>query len=253
MSQPTTNARLSALRTLAARRINLALNRLGYRVSRTTPAETAMESGLRRAAARGTRLETIIDVGASNGSWSEIAHKFFSGAKYLLIEANAVHEDGLRAFKGRVPNADYVLAAAGDRVGTLHFDGRDPMGGLASTTPGEGMVTVRSTTIDHEVATRGLPPPYAIKLDTHGFEVPILEASRATLAQTNLLVIEVYNFTLLPGALRFQEMCNYLAPLGFSPIDLCDPMYRPKDGAFWQCDLFFARSDRPEFADNNYA
>jgi len=253
MSQPTTNARLTAFRALAARRINQALHRLGYRVTRTTPAETAMESGLRRSAERGTRVKTFIDVGASNGSWSEIARKFFGDANYLLIEANGVHEEGLRAFKQRVPNVDYVLAAAGDRVGTLHFWGEAPLGGVASTTPEEGTIAVPATTIDHEVATRGLPPPYAIKLDTHGFEVPILEGARATLAQTNLLVIEVYNFTLMPGALRFQEMCDYLAPLGFSPIDLCDPMYRPKDGAFWQCDLFFARSDRPEFADNTYA
>jgi len=253
MSEPTTNGRLTALRNLAAQRINGALHRLGYRVTRTTPAETAMESGLRRAAARGIRLETIIDVGASNGSWSEIAHKYFSDAKYLLIEANAVHEDGLRAFKQRIPGSDYVLAAGGDRVGTVYFAGAEPLGGVASTTPEEGMNIVPSTTIDHEVATRGLRPPYAIKLDTHGFEVPILEGAKATLAQANLLVIEVYNFTLMPGALRFQEMCAYLAPLGFSPIDLCDPMYRPKDGAFWQCDLFFARSDRPEFADNSYA
>jgi len=253
MSEPTTNGRLTALRNLAAQRINGALQRLGYRVTRTIPAETAMESGLRRAAARGIPLRTIIDVGASNGSWSDIAHKYFSDAKYLLIEANSVHEDGLRAFKQRVPGSDYVLAAGGDRVGTVYFDGAAPLGGVASTNPEEGMSVVPSTTIDHEVATRGLPPPYAIKLDTHGFEVPILEGAKATLAQANLLVIEVYNFTLMPGALRFQEMCAYLAPLGFSPIDLCDPMYRPKDGAFWQCDLFFARSDRPEFADNKYA
>ena len=144
------------------------------------------------------------------------------------------------------------MAAAGDRIGSLSFDAQDPLGGVASTTVAEGMITVPATTIDHEVSARSLPGPFAIKLDTHGFELPILEGAKATLRETSLLVIEVYNFTLLPGALRFHEMCAYLAPLGFSPIDLCDPMYRPKDGAFWQCDLFFARNDIPELQSNTY-
>ena len=33
---------------------------------------------------------------------------------------------------------------------------------------------VRETTIDHEIGAYGLPGPYLIKLDTHGYEAPIL-------------------------------------------------------------------------------
>lgn len=243
---------LSSLQKKAAQRINMALYGLGYRVSRVAPGPTSMEAGLMRASARGTQIGTVIDVGASNGSWSETALKYFERARYLLVEANAVHRPGLESFKQRVPGSDYVLAAAGDRMGTLSFDMSDPLGGRASSTATKGMVTVPATTIDHEVATRALPGPYAIKLDTHGFELPILEGAKATLPQTNLLIIEVYNFTLVPGSLRFFEMCNHLAALGFSPIDLCDPMNRPKDGAFWQCDMFFARNDIAAFQSNSY-
>lgn len=40
---------------------------------------------------------------------------------------------------------------------------------------------VPATTIDLEVAERGLQAPFVIKLDTHGFELPILNGARGTL------------------------------------------------------------------------
>jgi hypothetical protein len=120
-------------------------------------------------------------------------------------------------------------------------------------TPREGYVRVPVTTIDAQVAQRQLKPPFLIKLDTHGFEVSILNGAQATLRQTNLLVIETYNFHLLPDSLRFHEMCSFMEARGFRPIDLVEPMHRERDQALWQFDLVFIRADRPEFQSSSYA
>jgi FkbM family methyltransferase len=240
---------------LAGRKANAVLGRIGYRIARTDPPldPSSMRAGLQRAADRGIEVGTIIDVGASDGRWSDLALASFPNARSLLVEMNEEHVPGLLAFKQRRPGADYVLAAAGAKVGHIHINiTDDPFGGAALPAEAAGSKRVPATTIDHEVASRGLPGPYLVKLDTHGFEVPILEGAHKTLREASLLVIEVYNFTLMPGALRFHEMIARLDAAGFRPIDLCEPMYRPKDGAFWQCDLFFARSDRREFASNTY-
>jgi FkbM family methyltransferase len=239
----------------AGRRANVVLGKLGYSIRRASAAidPASMAGGLKRAADRGLRVGTIIDVGASDGRWCDEALAYFPGTRSFLIEANEQHEPGLRAFKARVPGSDYVVAAAGREVGHLYFETSDDLfGGAAKPAGDAGTKLVPATTIDHEVATRSLPGPYLIKLDTHGFEVPILEGATKTLSAACLLIIEVYNFTLMPGALRFQEMIARLDAAGFRPIDLVEPMYRPKDGAFWQCDMFFARADRPEFASNSY-
>jgi hypothetical protein len=108
------------------------------------------------------------------------------------------------------------------------------------------------TTIDYEVQSRQLEGPYLVKLDTHGFEPEILDGASSTLQQTATLIVEAYNFELRPGVLRFYELCALLAGRGFRPIDLIDPMRRPKDGAFWQVDIVFARSDLPLFEDRTY-
>jgi len=101
--------------------------------------------------------------------------------------------------------------------------------------------------IDSLVAERGLPPPFLVKLDTHGFEAPILAGAAETLRRAELLVIEAYNFRLTPECLRFHELIAYLEQRGFRCLDICE-VSRRADGVLWQMDLFFARGDRSQFA-----
>ena len=54
-------------------------------------------------------------------------------------------------------------------------------------------------------AQYSLPGPHLIKLDTHGYEVPILCGATETLRNTNLLVIETYNFRLIEAACFFMK------------------------------------------------
>jgi hypothetical protein len=111
---------------------------------------------------------------------------------------------------------------------------------------------VNSTRIDTIIEKYSLRPPYLIKLDTHGFEIPILEGASETLKQTNLLVIEAYNFRITENSLRFFELCRYMEEKGFLPVDISDMTRRKKDYSFWQMDISFIRKESPEFKDNAY-
>lgn len=198
-------------------------------------------------------IKTVIDIGASNGSWSEMILPIYPQAYYLLIEANTCHEEGLLAFKANNTQSDFVLAVAGDLAGDIFFDKSDPFGGIASHEKSEKINTcLPCVTVDDEVAKRKLEGPFLLKLDTHGFEVPIIKGAEETLKNTNLIFIETYNFDIEKTSLRFWEMCQFLYGKGFRPIDLCEPMHRPKDGAFWQIDILFVRNDREEFNSNKY-
>lgn len=204
--------------------------------------EWTMRAALTRAGS--IHVASVIDVGASDGMWSRLAREIWPSARYLLIEAQPVHRAALE--KGEF---DYVLAAAGDGPGTTHFNAEDPFGGWAhQQATGLNDIVVPMTTIDIEVAQRGLVGPFLIKLDTHGFEREILDGAAATIRDASLLVIEAYNFELRPGSLRFHELCGLLESAGFRPVDLADPMHRPYDGSFWQVDMIFARSSEARFA-----
>lgn len=213
----------------------------------------SLRAALKRCLSRGLHIETIIDVGASDGRWSLVAREAFPKAFCLLIEAQDGHKKALECLKRRESRFDYIIAAAGDRNGTVFFNADDLFGGLASATPvGNHCITVPMVTVDEEVSRRALSPPFLLKMDTHGFELPILEGAKNTLAASSLVVIETYNFKLTADSLKFHEMCTFMESKGFSCVDLIQPMHRPGDHAFWQMDLIFTPSESDVFSSNSY-
>lgn len=213
----------------------------------------SLRAALKRCKGRGVHIETIIDVGASDGRWSLVVKKAFPEAFCLLIEAQEGHKKALEKLKSRVSRIDYVIAAAGSRQGTIYFDADDLFGGLASSTPvGNNCVSVPMVTVDEEISYRKLSPPFLLKLDTHGFELPILEGAKNTLSLASMVIIETYNFKLTNDSLKFYEMCTFMESKGFSCVDLVQPMHRPGDHAFWQMDLIFIPSGERVFTSNSY-
>lgn len=239
------------------RLINYLFGLLGYKIIKTqfeVPSVRTMRSAVQRLAEKHP-INTIIDVGASNGLWSRNAMDFYPVAQYLLIEANPVHTQALDAFTVEKLNAQFILAAAGDKQGghiNFSFNKDDPYAGQASYTPSDASTEILETSIDHQVEIRGLKGPYLLKLDTHGFEIPIFKGAANVLLNTKVIIVESYNFRISTECLLFYEMCEYLDNLGFRCVDLADPLWRLYDGAFWQMDLIFIKKDNPEFLYSNY-
>lgn len=230
---------------------------LGYQLVNKRKSATAhgtMESAL-QSLARKLQIKTIIDVGASSGIWTRLAMKYFPAPEYLLVEANSAYSRQLAAFAQAHANVQFVVAAAGESHGgrvEFSFDRADPYGGQASNWPHANSMSVPEITIAGEAASRDLEGPYLIKLDTHGFEVPILRGASGILPDIHAIIVECYNFRISPEALLFHEMCAYLDQLGFRCIDIADPLWRPYDEAFWQIDMVFVRKDSPEFMHVGY-
>jgi FkbM family methyltransferase len=225
----------------------------GYTLTRIDPERATMNRAMQAVAARQHPLATVIDIGASNGQWSAAFMAHYPQANYLLIEAQPIHEKALQAFCRQHPNAQYVLAAGGAASGEVFFNATHPLGGQAAYRPfSANNIVVPVTTVDEEIARRDLPGSFLLKLDTHGFELPILSGATAVLHQTEAIVIECYNFRIAPDCLLFHEMAAHLSSLGFRCIDLVDVMYRPYDNALWQMDMVFIRADRPEFSYQDY-
>lgn len=200
------------------------------------------------------KINTIIDIGASDGRWSESIMHFFPKANYILVEAQSVHLEGLKKFCKKYSNSDYILAAAGDKDGYCFFDDSEPLGGAASNEERAwAKVKLPMVKVDSLVKQKKLQPPYLLKLDTHGFELEIINGANNLLKQTELLIIEAYIFRLHDKAMLFYELCFEMDKRGFRLIDFSEPLWRPKDMALWQWDLFFIKKDNPVFNSNSYA
>ncbi|AFY75127.1 hypothetical protein Syn7502_03256 [Synechococcus sp. PCC 7502] len=213
----------------------------------------SLNSAFRRISTKNIPIKTVIDIGASNGCWTKVAKKYFPNASYFLVEANPYHLRSLENFKSSVQNVDFILAAAGDTDGEIYFDASDPFGGVAFYEDKQGLNNkVLAVKIDSICKDKKLQSPYLLKLDTHGFEIPIFEGAAMTLEKVNLVIVETYNFDIAKNSLRFHQICQYLEEKGFRCIDICEPLFREKDNALWQFDLFFMRADHSIFANNSW-
>ena len=61
------------------------------------------DRALWRVASRDLEIGTVIDIGASDGRWSEVCAKHYPDAHYLLIEAQDPHEAALKAYVSAHP------------------------------------------------------------------------------------------------------------------------------------------------------
>src|SRR5437016_9445566 len=88
-----------------------------FELNRPNPAAQnplSLENALARCRHRGHPLRTIIDVGASDGSWSATAKQFYPQAHCHLIEAQPLHEPALRQLAAARADFTYALAAASE-------------------------------------------------------------------------------------------------------------------------------------------
>ena len=214
----------------------------------------SFDTNMKRLKSRSIDIQTVIDIGASNGCWSKKVKATYPDASYFLVEANSYHLKDLEDFKKKNHNSNFILAVAGDCNGEIFFDSSDPFGGIASHRKTNSKSDkLPCVTVDNIVLQQNLKGPFLLKLDTHGFEVPIFNGAIKTLEDTNLIIVETYNFKIEDDSLKFWELCFFLEEKGFRPIDLCEPLHRPADYAFWQIDIFFVRKDRKEFLSNKYS
>jgi FkbM family methyltransferase len=215
--------------------------------------DTTLDGALRRLQSHQIEIASLIDIGASNGRWSNEFAKYFPDRHHLLVDANKIHMPALTKVCRENPNWDFALTAVGATQGELYFDDSDPLGGhLAQKPLTDRYRPCPVTSLDALVDKFSLPAPFMIKLDTHGVEIPILAGAVRTLKQTNVIVIEAYNFNLQEPAVPFWDLCRHMVELGFRPLDVFDLLYRELDNAFWQFDLLFVRSDLPLFRDRRF-
>jgi FkbM family methyltransferase len=214
-----------------------------------------MRNGLLKLKKIGIPVNTIIDVGAAAGTWTTIARAIWPECSYLLFEPLEERQPVLSKLSNDHPGIYFFPFAAGKEDGEAKLYVADDLDGSGvSSDPDNSDKTrvVKQTSINAAIGELDLKGPYIIKLDTHGYEVPILEGCSAIIKDVSALIIECYGFRIAKNSLLFDQMCRYVDDLGFRLYDIVDIMHRPLDDALWQCDAFFIRKDHPVYATPGY-
>lgn len=244
--------------------LNSFLRQFGVKLSRIQPATITttswineeMYAGLSRLKNIGIAVKTIVDVGAASGSWTIMAKDIWPECACVLFEPLEERKAELEKLSAGNSNIFVVPCAAGKTASEAKFYVTDDLDGSGVTNgqnnPGENVRIVKQTSVDIEIQKLQLNGEYIIKLDTHGYEVPIIEGCAEIIKNVSAFIIECYGFQIAENSLLFWEMCRYMDDLGFRLYNIVDVMNRQKDGSFWQCDAFFIRKDHEVFNTSVY-
>lgn len=194
---------------------------------------------LRGLTRRGVGIETVYDIGAHRGGWTEAARASLPGARFFLFEANAAHA--------------YALERTGERFFiTLLSSEEELVDFFASGSPGDsyyreltdeyaGVVPEQrsTTTLDRIVAEHDLPPPDLIKADVQGAELDVLQGGPQALGHAKLVLLECPLASYNLGAPTVDEYLRFMDDWGFTVLEFVQPHWRL--GQMVQVDVLFAR------------
>ena len=229
----------------AARRALLAR---GVEVSRRGGARRTMAAVLDNLRRLGLDPATVIDVGVGYGTHE--LWEAFPRARLLLVEPIPDRFGGAaNAVADRREGAALVTAAAGAEPGsaTIAVHRAPEMSSVLGTWTGDDRDGERREVpvvrVDDVVREHGLPGPYVLKVDVEGAELSVLDGAPGVLAKTELVLLEVRLFELLPGAAQLHDVIPYMRERGFVAYDIFGGAVRLTDGALAVTNLAFVRED----------
>lgn len=201
---------------------------------------------------RGYHPETILDIGAAEGSWTLSAIRSFPTARYFLIEALEERRPELEELRRDYRNVTFAICGVGKEPGDLLFGITPELYGSSFAYEGAENRMVQVKTLDDLFASGCFQQPSFLKLDVQGFELQVLEGARTVLPGADLVLLELPFYRFSKPMSLMHEAIQYMVDRRFRPYEVVEVMRRPYDGAMGQCDLLFCREDHPLMASNRW-
>jgi FkbM family methyltransferase len=174
----------------------------------------------------------IYDIGARDGTWTDLAESVFPNSSFYLFEANKDKTSILQAKKH-----PFFIELLGDEEKETVF-----YASTLKTENGNGNSVFRENStlyFDENCESRNLqmtklssvikkyqlPQPDMIKIDVQGAEKLILLGGVDTILSTEVVILEVQLIQYNEKAPLFLEVANLMDTLGFQIIDILEVSY----------------------------
>jgi FkbM family methyltransferase len=224
-----------------------------FRIAATTAGDTAqfrnghptMFGSIANLKVGGFAPSYILDIGANKGAWTTQVARIFPASKILMIEAQPTMREALGKASSQLHGrAEFEITLLGaeprDKV-DFYLLGTGSSVLEEATTYKKDVVAMQMQTLDELVARRDLGTRCFMKLDVQGYEVEVLRGAKATLAKTEVVLMEVALLEYNAGAPLINQVLSFMEEQGFVPFDFCSQMRRYSDNALFQTDIIFAR------------
>ena len=205
------------------------------------------------------KIRTVIDVGANVGQYALRLRQLEGfGGQIVSIEPDPTSFDVLSRRASRDSRWTALRTALGDRksTATLHVAELSVFSSLRQPSAyGKGAdrrikarhdVEVPVTTLDSLLAERPVVGPVFLKIDTQGYERPIIAGARQSLHDIAGLQLELSLAPLYEGQPTIAEMLTEADALGFKPWAIVPGYVDPATGAVAEVDGLFVRTQQTQ-------
>lgn len=196
-------------------------------------------------------IDCIIDVGANMGQYAAIVRTAGFGGTIHSFEPQPDAFESLRARSASDPAWFSRNLAVGAEPGTLELNiaGNSFSSSVlpmvethleaAPESAYVGRISVPTTTIGSFVDETGVDPSRALlKVDTQGFEMPVLEGAGGALNSFAAIQVEMSLVPLYEGQTLFDDLRTFIESAGFELFSL-EPGIAAPDGRLLQVDGLF--------------
>ena len=200
------------------------------------------------------RIGLILDVGANEGAFGwdmrELGYKgrivsFEPMAEaFARLETSAATDPAWEAVHLGLGDADAEriihVAANSQSSSLLPMLDAHAEAAPESSYKGEEQVSVRR--LDGLIEPYRLSgSPIFLKIDTQGFERPVLDGAKTLLPQVKLLQLECSLVALYDGAELIEDMTQKVRELGYDPVDILPTFRHRGNQHLMQTDILFVR------------
>ncbi len=200
-----------------------------------------MGKRLEHMAGLGFQPQTIVDVGAAEGTWSRMAAAIWPDAHVIGFEPNRTNEAKLERTRRDLPQFAYHLCFLGAEPGRVRYADRGAQTSLYTDALGNDDAEMR--TLDACFEAGLFPQPQLLKLDVQGYELEVLEGGQRVLSGCEAVLAEVSFFRFHPKMPTADDVIAYLKERGFVVYDTMGLLRLPEDDTLGQIDFMFLRSD----------
>ncbi len=235
--------------------LNRVLHRFGVQLKRERPRRDAAKLLLWKAEQLGVR--TLIDVGANVGQFAMEARA--KGWQHPIVSFEPLPDAHAELSRLAARDPTWIIAppmAIGAEAGqaTIHVAENVVSSSLlpmearhlevAPTSQYRGTLLVDVRTLD-SVMDPTWEGPYALKVDTQGFELEVLKGALQTVRRSALVVLEMALTPMYKGGGSFGELCTFMEQANFRPIAFTEAFADTEKEEVLQMDGVFIANDLP--------
>lgn len=208
-----------------------------------------MDTFLEYLSSTGINCKSIMDVGANQTIWSQMALRHFPSSQFTLIEPQ---EEMLSHLSDFCQNGEhrYYLNGAGPKVTEQYLTIWEDLAGSSflPETKEELIKTgkqrkINITTIDHLIKHDQVPIPDLVKLDIQGYELEALKGANLLFGHTEVFILETSLFQFNLNMPELADVIQFMLERDYVVYDIVGYLRRPLDGALGQCDLVFVKKE----------